>query len=125
MRRGPPGKNAGFTLIEMLVVLVILGLVAGLIVGRGRAPSQRLEVDSVARQVAGALRTARSYAIARGRPIVVTIGAHGYQVEGEVPHPLAMNMTLAGPPAVVFEPDGSSSGGRVKVYAGERWMVGS
>jgi prepilin-type N-terminal cleavage/methylation domain-containing protein len=68
-RRG----TAGFTLIEMIVVLVVLGLALGLVMTRGPVHSRRLELDATARQVAGALRLARSRAIAEERGVAVVL----------------------------------------------------
>jgi prepilin-type N-terminal cleavage/methylation domain-containing protein len=70
--------TAGFTLLEMIVVLVVLGLTPGLVMTHGPVHSRRLELDATARQVAGALRLARSRAIAEERGVAVAFGTGGF-----------------------------------------------
>lgn len=124
-RRGP-GQD-GFTLIEMIVVLVILGLALGLIVARGPMRSERLDIDAAAREMAGALRLARGEAIARNAPVAVVIDplAHVYHV-GDSPVrrlPAGFALSVLSPVtpagaaagAIVFAGDGSSSGGRIEL----------
>lgn len=139
-----PRAWRGFTLIEMLVVLAVLGLMAGLIVARGPMRSQRLEMDAAARDIAGALRLARSRAIARDQPVTLAIdvAGHRYAMDGAQPHPLPPGLaitvtavtsdiassTVAG---ITFAPDGSSTGGRIelagngrRVQVGVDWLTG-
>ena len=59
--------TAGFTLIEVLVVLVILGLTIALIVSRGPARSTGFDLRATAGSVAQQLRLTRSEAIATDR----------------------------------------------------------
>jgi general secretion pathway protein H len=121
----------GFTLIEMIVVLVVLGLVLGLVITHGPARSQRLELDAAARQVAGALRVARSRAIADGRVALVSLGSGGYRLDGEAPTVLPPDILLAGDSVIRFTPDGGSSGARIMLRGGDKritisvdWLVG-
>ncbi len=117
MRLPPRAKPArGFTLIEMLVVLVILGLSIALILARGPAQSGGFDLQSAAETVAQQLRLARSEAIATDRITTFTGNT-------ALPPEVAMAMTTAtgGKPrplrAISFAPDGSSSGGRVVLIA--------
>lgn len=109
----------GFTLIEVLVVLVILGLMAELVIARGPARSAGVDARSASNVLAGSLRVARSEAIVTDRPVLVAIdGAAGSVRVGTAP-PRRLGAVLI-PPAhpIVFAPDGSSSGGRIGVAAG-------
>jgi general secretion pathway protein H len=134
----------GFTLIEVLVVLVILALTVGLIVGRGPSRSRRLETDAAARNLAGALRLARAEAIRQNRPVGVSVDASGHTFRigaaraEALPPSLAISMTaVAGLTtagrigAISFAPDGSSTGGRIElaetgrvVRIGVDWLTG-
>jgi general secretion pathway protein H len=116
-------SERGFTLIEMIVVLVVLGLVLGLVITHGPVRSQRLELDSAARQVAGALRVARSRAIADDRVVTVTFASGAYRLDGDTPTALPGGIALAGDRVIRFTPDGESSGARVVLRDGERRMA--
>ena len=122
--------TAGFTLIEMLVILVILGLTVALIVSRGPARSTGFDLRATAADVAQQLRLARAEAIATDRITRFTLDHADrlYETNGVagpvLPPELALSMTTAtgSPPkplgAIIFTPDGSSSGGRVVLTAG-------
>ena len=61
------GRDAGFTLIEVTVVLAILGFVGGLVLGRGPPRSAALELRAASATVAQTLKGARTRAIATNR----------------------------------------------------------
>lgn len=105
----------GFTLIEMIVVLAILGLVLGLVLARGPMHSARLDAEAAARDLASTLRLARGRAIAENRPVSVVLAPNRYQVEGLVAHGVPSDVALAGNAVIRFAPDGSSSGGTIAV----------
>jgi general secretion pathway protein H len=137
-------RQAGFTLLELIVVLAILGLALTLIVGYKPPWSSGLGVRASAGQLASALRVARSQAIASDMPVSVMIdlAAHAYRVGQEpdrrLPSALTMELlTVAGErrtavqSAIRFNPDGSSTGGRItvgdavrKVAVGVDWLTG-
>jgi general secretion pathway protein H len=105
----------GFTLLEMIVVLVILGLAAGLIMMRGPMHSSRLDADAASRELAASLRLARSRAIAQSRDVALVLGANGYVVDGLPARRIPSDVALSGTAQIRFSPDGSSSGGAIIV----------
>ena len=130
IHRPPRSLQAGFTLLEMLVVLVILGLVVGLVVARGPSRSPRLELQTSASRLAQTMRLARTRAIATNHAttVVVDVANHRFAMDGGpvilLPATVAMAaVTVAGSAAgnkaaFTFEPDGSASGGRVDLASG-------
>ncbi len=143
-RTRPHGGQAGFTLIEMIVLLVVIGLVLSLFIQRGPMRSPALEARVAADQVAQGLRLARSRAIFANRPAAFTlnVATHSYSVDGAAPRllppSLAVSMkTVAGATigkslgAIGFQPDGSSTGGRIELTGGGKtlqigvdWLTG-
>ena len=67
-----PHREAGFTLIEMIVVLAVLALVLTIVLQRGPTRSATLDLRAASRTLADALREARGRAIATDRPVLVT-----------------------------------------------------
>jgi general secretion pathway protein H len=112
--------SAGFTVIEMVVVLAVLALALGLVITHGPVRSQRLELDAAARRVAGALRLARSRAIAEERTVVFSLDARGYHLDRDAPTTWSGDVSSEGNRVVVFTPDGGSSGARIVLREGER-----
>jgi general secretion pathway protein H len=99
-------KDSGFTLMEMLVVIAVMGLILLLVTGYAPPRSHRLEAQVAARQVAEAMRAARGRAIAQGQPVALIL-----------PHlPGWLAASIQAPAGgIVFAPDGSSSGGQVRL----------
>ncbi len=94
----------GFTLLEMLVVIAVMGLTLLLISGYLQPHSRTLQTEAAARQVAEAMRDARGLAITRGQPVVLTLP----------PLPAWLPVAIQAPPGgIAFAPDGSATGGRV------------
>ena len=103
-----------------MVVLAVLSLVAVLVIARGPQRSATLELRQAASTVAGALRVARSRAIATNRPVAVLLEPRAalVQVAGlpprGLPRGVAMTVSLPhGQTGLVFMPDGSATAGRV------------
>lgn len=71
-------RQRGFTLLELLVVLVIIGLTLGLVT-LNAAPSQRQAMQQEAQRVALLLQLARDEAIVRNRPIAFEAAGGGYR----------------------------------------------
>lgn len=133
-RRG----DGGFTLIELVIVLAVLGLAAALVVGRGNPVSPATQARAAARELAGALRVARADALTtnRSESLTLDLANHFYQVGRQAPQPLPGDLglgLLTSRGEVVadtvgqlrFDPDGGASGGRVTIAGGDRiWWVG-
>lgn len=127
-------KSGGFTLIEMLVVLAILGVAIGVAVGAMPRRGGGLDMANATDSVSGALRLARARAIASGQPVIFSVaaGGAGYLIGREERKlPPSIRIAMAGPPAISFGPDGSASGGIVRVVGVTRtaliqvdWLTG-
>ncbi|NNM05830.1 MAG: hypothetical protein HKO65_12140 [Gemmatimonadetes bacterium] len=59
-------KNSGFTLVELLILLTLLGLGVGLLIPAARVQRDRFAVLGAREEVAGLLHRARVEAVARG-----------------------------------------------------------
>jgi len=137
------GRDGGFTLIEMLVVLAIMGAVIGIVVMRGPITSRGLQTRAAAGLLAQTLREARAAAIEHSRIVNVAIDPvhRNFAVDGGPVHVMAPGMAVTVlPPAlrgpgevrvISFSPDGSASGGGVLLGSGNRrvrigveWLTG-
>jgi general secretion pathway protein H len=145
----PPGARqmsptAGFTLIELMVVLAILGMTLVLFTSYRPIGSAALSADGAAVQLAADLRLARSQAIASNQPVVVSVDLPGHQYRigtggfRRLPPELRVELlTIANEREservadIRFNPDGSTTGGRIVLANNQRqirigidWLTG-
>lgn len=114
-------RNAGYTLLEMLIVLAVLGLIAGLagaVVDSGdRERRQKLEAEATSVLLQG-----RADAIATGRRVVFAASADGRRLQRDtVAAVSAGHVTLTAP--LVFDADGLSNGGTLTLQDGSAWVT--
>jgi general secretion pathway protein H len=108
----------GFTLLEMLVVLGILGLIGGLGFPRMQTALRQQEFRATVADVSTQLRTARADALRTQTPrrFAVGQGGHRFGVAGAPDRTTPASVTLgATSRGIIFFGDGSSSGGAVTV----------
>ena len=76
-QHAPVCRVGGFTLLELLVVMVIAGLTLGM-VSFNAMPSERQILQKESQRIALLLQLARDEAIVRNRPIAFEANAQGY-----------------------------------------------
>ena len=119
-------RQAGFTLLEVLVVVAIVALVASVSLPLLHRPFEGLRLQAAASELLAALRATRSAAILRGTEAVLTIDVDRHTFGSSTgsirPFPAEITAKLtfasierAGPSQGGFRffPDGSSTGGDV------------
>lgn len=122
-------EETGFSLIELLVVLVLLSAVVAISMPAFSNSTQSLKAREAARQIYGLLRTARSEAITWSKSTVVVIDENTREVavmdardRYVVPAglQLALDIEAAHTGRVTFYPDGSASGTRFALLSSNR-----
>jgi general secretion pathway protein H len=139
-----PCRQTGFTLLEMLVVLAIMGFAFGLILTRGPMRSQSMEMQVAVNEVAQGLRLARSKAIAGNTAarLTVDLAQRSFRIDNGATTLLPLSLTVAMTAvseettgqrlaAIRFDGDGSASGGHIDLTNGVRraqigvdWLTG-
>lgn len=138
-------RQAGFTLLELLVVMVLMGLMYTLVPPMFTSGGGA-ELRAAARQLAAGLRKTRNQAIISRQEAVLTVdvAARQFRVAGDarqftLPREAQVNVFTAKSEAVDdkvaairFYPDGSSTGGGITLVNGGRqfrvdvdWLTGN
>jgi general secretion pathway protein H len=121
--------EAGFTLVEMLAVLVILALALGTASAVFMRGPGRMSADAVAAETASLARAARDMAVRSGRStsLRLDLARRTIVIEGSgrrVVVPSAMDIEITagitdrrggGAAGVQFFPDGSSTGATIRI----------
>ena len=143
-RDNPISQTAGFTLLELLVVLAIAGMLVALVPAAVSAVVPGTKARTAAYDMASTLRDARNLAISQSTPVdvVFDLESDSYAIAGSPPSNLPRGMALviqersgyvsetrrvAGhssfdreePVTLRFYPDGSSSGLHVRLGPGD------
>lgn len=128
-RRSQPGHSAaGFTLLEMLIVIAMLALATAVAMPVFTRPSDGVRLQATARNLIDALRLTRAMAIARNAEIALAIdvdkrvfASAAIRAQSFGPD-MTAELTFAQPEQTArstggfrFFPDGSSSGGDVRL----------
>jgi general secretion pathway protein H len=138
-------RSKGFTLLELLIVLVIIVLGFSVVALNLSSGSGTLEHKAAVRDVVSALRYARGQALMTHQEMTVSfdLADNTYQVKGRneeyrIPESIAVTVVTAqseltgeGQGNIRFFADGSSTGGRVVLDRGEvskqidiNWLTG-
>jgi type II secretory pathway pseudopilin PulG len=73
--RNKPRKEQGFSLIETLMIVAIIGVISGIALYQSFGTQESYEANTALDEVIGQLRVARQVAISQRRPVQVTITA--------------------------------------------------
>lgn len=109
-------RSGGFTLLEMVIVLVVAGLAASLLLARGPMHAPALELRVAAETLAAKLREGRAIATATQQAVVfLTTPGGSYGLNGRTQGTLPVGMAMQVPVQIVFFPDGSTSAGTIVI----------
>lgn len=132
--RTSAGNERGFSLIELMIVLVMVGIGASLVLPRLDAGFDTLRIRHAALDIAAVARSLRSRSMKEQRPfrLIVSLDDGSYRVLGEdrIPFPEGVLVAVNGGEPVregvrhfIFFPNGRMMSGEI-VVSGER-QVGS
>jgi len=131
-------QQQGFTLIELMVVMVIMILGTAVVGINFSSGNDRTEMKAAARDIVSALRYARGEALMEHRETTVDfdLEENSYTVSGRdkiyrIPETIDLTIVTAqseltgqGQGSVRFFADGSSTGGRVTLERGTaKWQI--
>lgn len=130
-------RARGFTLIELIAVIVLLGIAMTVVTISFSKSLQSAKVRAASRDLVAALRYTRGQAIVKGKPevLLLDLDNNTYSPPGKTAVKLPKDMTLqlttsttevtgANQGGIRFFADGSSTGGHISVLQGQReWRI--
>ncbi len=131
-------KQRGFTLIEILVVMVMLAVIAGAVAYNMSGSLEAAKIRNASKDLVSALRQTRSQAVVKHeeQQLVIDVEQKNYRFPGKeepVVLPAGMEIKVYAAASEVptdkqagfrFFSDGSSTGGRITLIYGERfWRI--
>lgn len=132
-----PGRPRGFTLIELIVVILLIALAVGVTAFSMSSMLESARVKAASRDLVAGLRFTRGQAIVQreAQALEVDVEARTFTAPGrkpvEFPRSIEVRLLTArseqlddGRGRIRFYRDGSSTGGNVRLIAGEReWRI--
>lgn len=131
MKRPRNKAHSGFTILEMIISLALIGMLIGISSQLVRRPGGRIEIESSMRGLCRSLRASHALSMARNNEIIFRIdyNKHSYFSDGIQERFLSKDIIINaitsryGPQnetlnTITFFPDGSSSGGDIFLALG-------
>ncbi|MGP1629180.1 MAG: GspH/FimT family pseudopilin [Giesbergeria sp.] len=141
-------RATGFTLLELLVVLVLAGISAAVVGSGAQSFMDRARYHQAVRDVASRLSQARALCVQQGKSITVAYEPQARQllVQGQPPLVIPQSLEVqwlplppdpkavpaSGQPVFVFNADGGAKGGQFSVARGGQgvqfrvsWLLGT
>lgn len=116
------GRQAGVTLIEMLVVVAIIGVMAGISYPSITAGLESLRLTAAADSVASLFNDAANYAQRRQEWVEIRVSPHQLQATGRTfRRQLELTNLTAAPEQVYFiDPLGTLPGAQLEIQSGKQ-----
>ncbi|MEO7935010.1 MAG: GspH/FimT family pseudopilin [Dokdonella sp.] len=132
-----PRTNKGFTLVEMIVVIVLIGIVASVVTFSFARSLAGARIQAAGNDLVAGLRYTRGQAIVKGeqKVLMLDLEKNTWQAPGkdvkELPKGMILRLTTARQEltsdkagGIRFFPDGASTGGNIAIVLGEReWKI--
>jgi general secretion pathway protein H len=136
MKDRTPPADSGFTLLELIVVMFLISLMAGISVVLFTGTLTSGKLDATARSLVAAMKHARVMAAVNGEPqaVFIDLDTNTYGIEGKdgKPFPKGITVTVADPlqgrqtggrSLITFDPLGSIQGEQVILSTPKRSLT--